>query len=472
MRNLTPKDIDKIKLYNDWEKKEKIIINDFEINIQKGTITQEGYKKEKCEFSKLCKIMSLDEIKSILKLAKKVDFDKDPDSVDGMCSHEFYIKSPDLSNEINGKYNFSANAKNIRKELKNIINPIIETRINPYVRMLYSKHVEPERQCTPCYCFIRRYKPDERITHATHRDGHAYATVVISLSNYEEEYRGGIYVATSEREKNYIGLNRGDGIVHKHDLLHGVNVVNDGGERWSLIIWYKDSTKCIDYSNNWYKEKAYAGEAVYQSLYANQVGGNEIITWHKKAADQGLSSSMVKLARAYLKKLPSNLEYCPEKAEEYYNLAIKTSQDPHAQYGLAEMMLGGLINIKNTSMLTLLNKVINLLEESAKGGNVFAMFNLGIAHVYGYTGTVNLELAKDWFEFTNLPEGLMAASLYYEGIKDTNMVNLLRSRACQLGFGSEWRQLSRKHTGLGGAGGVDINLPWPQLPNGIKPEIW
>ena len=100
------------------------------------------------------------------------------------------------------------------------------------------------------------------------------------------------------------------------------------------------------------------------------------------------------------------------------------------------------------------------------------MFNLGIAHVYGYTGKVNLELAKDWFEFTNLPEGLMAASLYYENIKDIKMVNKLRSRAFKLGFGTEWRQLSRKYTGLGGAGGVDINLPWPQMPNGIKPEIW
>ena len=52
------------------------------------------------------------------------------------------------------------------------------------------------------------------------------------------------------------------------------------------------------------------------------------------------------------------------------------------------------------------------------------------------------------------------------------MVNKLRSRAFKLGFGTEWRQLSRKYTGLGGAGGVDINLPWPQMPNGIKPEIW
>ena len=33
-------------------------------------------------------------------------------------------------------------------------------------------------------------------------------------------------------------------------------------------------------------------------------------------------------------------------------------------------------------------------------------------------------------------------------------------------------QEARKHTGLGGAGGIDINLPWPEMPNGTKPEIF
>ena len=64
-------------------------------------------------------------------------------------------------------------------------------------------------------------------------------------------------------------------------------------------------------------------------------------------------------------------------------------------------------------MVDKLKIVINLLEESAKGGDSFAMFNLGIAHFYGYSGKIDRELSKDWFIESNLPEGLYIASLYY-----------------------------------------------------------
>ena len=122
-------------------------------------------------------------------------------------------------------------------------------------------------------------------------------------------------------------------------------------------------------------------------------------------------------------------------------------------------------------MMEILKTIINLLEESAKGGDVFAMFNLGIAHLYGYTGIVDMELAKDWFIYSNLPEGLYVGSLYYLE-KDSKISNNLRERAKRLGFGTKWRQEARQHTGLGGAGGIDINLPWPEMPNGTKPERW
>ena len=41
-----------------------------------------------------------------------------------------------------------------------------------------------------------------------------------------------------------------------------------------------------------------------------------------------------------------------------------------------------------------------------------------------------------------------------------------------MGFGTSWRQQARHRTGLGGAAGVDLNLPWPALPNGLKPPKW
>ena len=120
---------------------------------------------------------------------------------------------------------------------------------------------------------------------------------------------------------------------------------------------------------------------------------------------------MVKLARAYLKLLPSNLPFDPGMAQKYYEQAIEISNDPHAQYGIVEMMLGGVYKMKESSMLEMFQKVIYLLEESAKGGNVFAMFNLGVAHLYGYSGKQDPLLAKEWFEASNLPEGYIAVSI-------------------------------------------------------------
>ena len=478
MKYLKPSDIEEIPVFNNWDDTKNIKLENG-INFLKGNVEQLGCG-DTSDFYKLPKIAKNEEIVNILDLVKSTPFDEDPDSVDGMSTYEFYVDSPDIRNNKSNQNTMKLDSNNkylkyrkkIRKKLIKIMDPIIKERINPFVRNLYSKDCKSERLCTPCYNFVRRYKEDERRTHPTHRDGHAFATVVISLSNFGEEYRGGIYVATAERYKYFIDLNRGDAIVHKHDLLHGVNVKNDGGERWSWILWYKDSTDCIDYSNEWYKDKAYQGIPVYQSLYATMVNSEEMIEWHKKAAENGFSNSMVKLARAYLKRLPSKLEFNPKEAERLYRLAVETTQDPHAQYGLAEMILFGLIKIETNSMLILLDKVIRLLEESAKGGNFFAMFNLGVAHLYGYTGKPDIKLANEWFEISGLPEAFMIISSHYVSINDKKTSEKYVNRAKRMGFGKKWRKVSRIRTGLGGASGVDINLPWPTMPNGNKPQKW
>lgn len=478
MSSLKPSDLSDIPLFDEWSSiQETTLSNGNVVNVQNGSITQEGHLKDgtnyKSYFSKMLKVVTPRETSAILSSIKSIPFDTDPDSVDGMCSHELYIDNPEIRNNgvVKNGIQFYSSSKytSIRKRLTDIINPIVEKRITPYVRMLYSSSLPPDRQCTVCYCLIRKYNKYERMTHATHRDGHAFATVVISLSDYEKHYRGGLYVATSERYKNTVALNRGDAIVHKHDLLHGVKVKNDGGERWSLILWYKDSTTCEDHSVSWYKDKAIQGIPVYQALYAN-VAGNDAVEWHQKAALQGFSNSMIKLARAYLKLLPSHLPFNTKEAERLYRLAITTSQDPHAQYGLAEMILNGWIDTHD-ALHSSLKQVIMLLEESAKGGNVFAMFNLGVAHLYGYTGKRDIQLAKEWFEMSNLPEGFVCASMFYDSIGNVSLANQWRERARKMGYYSNWRQHSRKSTGLGGAGGVDINLSWPPLSNGIKPQI-
>merc|ERR1712061_39563 len=119
--------------------------------------------------------------------------------------------------------------KNVRARLKKIMDPIIENRVTPYVRKRFTacqQSVATYGGCTACHSLVRRYRPDERRSHGVHYDSHAFATVVISLSDYGADYRGGSYVATSHNNRNghTVALMRGDAVVHQSDLLHGVQV--------------------------------------------------------------------------------------------------------------------------------------------------------------------------------------------------------------------------------------------------------
>ena len=52
---------------------------------------------------------------------------------------------------------------------------------------------------------------------------------------------------------------------------HGVSVEDDGGERWSWILWYRDDTSCVDHGASWFRACADAGSAVCQSRRAGSV---------------------------------------------------------------------------------------------------------------------------------------------------------------------------------------------------------
>ena len=472
MRYLTPDDLEDIPIFNEWETTSTQLPDNTKINVLEGTIPHMGCTGSS-SFAILPSIVSKDEVSSILELVKQMEFKTDPDSVDGMCTHEMYIDLNNNTEETTPKEQETTpkEQETTKTKLEAIITSIINTRLTAYVRNRYPQ--EKDRICTPSHTLIRRYRDGERRFHITHRDGHAYATMVVSLSNYGEDYRGGIYVASAERYKKVVALNKGDAVIHKHDLLHGVKVKDDGGERWSWIIWFKDSPTCKDYSSEWYKKEAYNGLAVYQSLYANVVSEKDRVMWLKKAAEQGHANSMVKLARAYLKKLHSEyFEFNPHEAYRLYQNAIKSSQEPDAQYEIVQLILLGFNKPPNTNMSVILKEAIDLLEQAAQGDHLYAMFNLGIAHLYGYTGERNIELATKWFKASQLPEGLVATSMYYNSIGDSETANKLKESAAKLGYGTIWRKHMRRHTGLGGAGGVDINLPWPTMPNGLKPDTW
>merc|ERR1712159_671908 len=103
-------------------------------------------------------------------------FDTDPDSVDGMSSHEIFIDNEELRKETSYEASSSlkydavpeilASRRALRQKLMVIMKPIVEERITPLVRQQYPDKCTNKagRACTPCYSLIRRYRPGERRT--------------------------------------------------------------------------------------------------------------------------------------------------------------------------------------------------------------------------------------------------------------------------------------------------------------------
>ena len=106
-------------------------------------------------------------------------------------------------------------------------------------------------------------------------------------------------------------------------------------------VRYRDSATCDDsVEHEWFEECALEGSAVCEMLYATKVGGKpglsqseqaeQVLQWNQKSAAQGLSESMNKLARAYLKQLPSSLQYDREEAIRIYKRAVDRNAEPEA----------------------------------------------------------------------------------------------------------------------------------------------
>ena len=77
---------------------------------------------------------------------------------------------------------------------------------------------------------------------------------MVSLSDYGTDYEGGLYVSTSLGRREYAALNKGDAVLHRSSLLHGVEVHDvegreDRTERWSWIVWFRDSATCQDFGH-------------------------------------------------------------------------------------------------------------------------------------------------------------------------------------------------------------------------------
>lgn len=420
-----------------------------------------------------------------------------------MASHEIFVANDDLraaeravaagrDPEPSGKdgdaTTLAARAP-LRAKLRALMDPILAKRITPFIEQRYPNACGRglNRKCTPCYSLVRSYKSDARVSHQPHHDAHAVVTVVVSLADYVTDYSGGLYVATARRVPNrrVVGLKRGDAVIHQSDLLHGVQLGNVPGERWSWILWYRDSTTCVDHGHEWFADCADAGDPICIQLHSTKLHlvpglsqdriAAEVVKYNTAAAKAGHGEAAVKMARAYLHRLQSGLPFDPAAAARYFRGAVSTSGEPDAHYGLAQMLLDRMIEPADQAggETAMLSEVVGNLEAAAVGGHTYAMFNLGLAHLYGYGVPVRSpERAAQWFAAAGLPEGYYAAAMYAQAVGNFTSADKLEARALRLGFGSAWRKTARDATGSGGAGGVDLNCNWPQTGAGYRPPTW
>lgn len=152
----------------------------------------------------------------IRRIVEALEFDFDPDSVDGMATHEFYLEASggtDSLKRINGKPDsdrgiFLSRAR-ARAALAELTGPIVSERVLPFVNSRYSAACGSSG-CRVCQSLVRRYIPGERSTHGTHFDIQALVTVVVSLSSFGSDFEGGLYVTTgaaaASGETAFLGL--------------------------------------------------------------------------------------------------------------------------------------------------------------------------------------------------------------------------------------------------------------------------
>jgi hypothetical protein len=412
------------------------------------------------------------EVAAILALVNDtaLPLDTDPDSVDGMPSHEFFMNSKgkeDTEGTEDSDPVIRSRRQPVRDALQALVQPIIEERILPFVVHRYPEFCAtglPKRVCRPCTSLIRRYHPGDRMRHNVHRDGEALVTMVISLSDYEREYRGGLYVSNG-KQRQVLPLSRGDAVFHQSDLMHGVSVEEreEGGkrfpsERWSWILWLRDHEDCTSHAYEWSKACAEEGsDALCQYMQAWRIHLNprfhmplnpslgvvaleEARTmWMTRAAEGGFAEAMFKVGWALFAKKD-------EEGAVGWLRRAREAGDADACYALAWRLA---VNATSPSSEAAYGAV-KLLEEAARfgaspyGGATKAMFNLGVAHLYGYgVDARDPSLAVEWLRHSGLPEGLFYVAVSLNARGDTEGSAVWDARARRLGFDSDSRKMSK-----------------------------
>jgi len=149
-------------------------------------------------------------------------------------------------------------------ELTQVLQSIIEDTLLPYVRQKYncpSAALETAR--------FRRFVPEERRFVAPHHEHRAFALLSIGLQD-PASFTGGPFVQGSGRaflDRKFVPLGRGDVMLYRSDLHHGVEVQE--GSRYELVLFFKDSRQAVvDATCPWHLKAAEAGDASAQFALA------------------------------------------------------------------------------------------------------------------------------------------------------------------------------------------------------------
>lgn len=297
----------------------------------------------------------------------------------------------------------------------------------------------------------------------------------MSFSDYGRDFLGGLYVAANGVGRQVIALRKGDVILHRYDLLHGVQV-DDFSEdrpsvRWSWILWFKDHDKCEQRGYEWSESCAKAGDALCQYLQGWRVHLNPKLTtpqhhklrkkWMTLSAMQGFGEASFKVGRA-------NFEHSNMTGAVWWLQKARAAGEADASYQLGHIVLNGLIAPAcvapgETRKDAAQREALALFEEAAMAGASpysgaqFAMYNIGVAWLFGFAGLErNPTTAARWFNAANIPEALMAYSLYLGSVGEKKKSQMVVDMAKSQGFPRDPRRRDQPLFGLHG--------DWPKGP--------
>ena len=328
----------------------------------------------------------------------------------------------------------------VEETLHAALKPLLYERLLPYVQGKYG--------CSSaCVAdvLIRRYLPDERRRLESHFDVSSFATAIVSLSD-ASDYEGGFYVQVvpGVPSRRFVDLESGDGVVHQFDLMHGVHVPS--GSRYSLIVWFSDSSASLDKGQApWVKRGAQRGNAEAMFIlggfhergeFGHAVDSRLSTYWLRQAAGLGQPS-----AQARLGTMLSGGEIGAEEMLEIEKELCETAESGHHEPDGA----GGEENAKEEEQRSRPDEVksssqgerlaVALQRRASAQGHPMAQFLLGRAYRRGEGVAADQEAAQVWLRLAEAQgsDEVAAAALAKDELDEMN---------AQESLASEWAKLS------------------------------